>query len=88
MISVLGPESSYLGTQSYGFSTQFLSLSPQSLALSPLVLNGWMITVHPEFPDEEGPELFSIILPIVQMILKKSGHIFGIEESFSFYSIG
>jgi hypothetical protein len=46
-----------------------------------------MITIHPEFPYEKGPELFSIVLLIEQMVLKKGCHIFRIEEPFLFYSI-
>jgi len=47
-----------------------------------------MIAIQPEFPDEKGLELFSVIVFVDEMVPKKNGHIFGIEESFSFYSIG
>src|SRR4030043_166161 len=40
-----------------------------------------VITIHPEFPHEQSPELFSIILLIDQVILEKEGYIFRIEES-------
>jgi hypothetical protein len=43
-----------------------------------------MITIQPEFPNEEGPELLSVVLLIEQMVLKKGCHIFRIEESFLF----
>jgi hypothetical protein len=47
-----------------------------------------MITISPEFPDEEGPELFSIVPSIQQVVLKKFLHMLGIEEPFSSYPIG
>ena len=46
-----------------------------------------MITINPEFPHEQSPELFSIILLIYEMILKKRVYITRIEESLRFYSI-
>lgn len=61
-----------------------------SVSRVPRVLNSKvrLIATYPEFPNEEGPELFPIILLIGQMIFKERGDIFGIEESFSLYSIG
>jgi hypothetical protein len=47
-----------------------------------------LIATYPEFPYEQGPELLSIILLVQQMILKKRGYIFRIENPLSFYSIG
>ena len=87
--SALSPMVSALNSYHSVLSPLFLSVSyTQSSALSPLVLNGGLVPAYPELPYKQGPELLSIILFVEEMILKESGHIFRIEESFSFYSIG
>jgi len=42
----------------------------------PKRLKYWMIAICPELPDEEGPELFSIVPLISQVIFKQGGYIF------------
>ena len=45
-----------------------------------------MITIHPEFPHEEGPKLFSIIVLVCEMIPEKRSNIIRIEKPFLFDS--
>jgi len=46
-----------------------------------------MITIDPEFPYQQGPELLSIVPFVNQMILQKVVYVFGVEESLSSDSV-
>lgn len=58
------------------WSWQIGILCPTLKPEEPKRLKYWMIAIDPEFPDEEGPELFSIVPLISQVIFKQGGYMF------------
>ena len=46
----------------------------------PTQSNRGMVPIQPEFPNEQGPELFSIILLVGKMIAEKTTDIIRIEK--------